>query len=336
MNVKKYQRVLVTGSTGFLGAYVVQALVQAGHEVFALRRPTAQTPDFIPSEIWSSVHWLPGDLLDIPALEDAMENIDAIVHAAALVSFRVQDRDALYQVNQTGTANLVNVALEKNVTRFIYISSVAALGRTADGQEVDEKKEWVDSTVNTQYAISKHKAELEVWRGGAEGLSTVILNPSTILGYGNWNESSCAIFKNVFHEFPYYTHGINGFVGVEDVAKITVTMLESDIENERFIVNADNWPFQKLLSTIAHAMGKKAPTKLATPFLASIAWRWEAIKCLFTQNKPLLTKESARVAHSKTHFNNQKLLKTIPHFSYTPLTEVILESAKSYLKKHHR
>src|SRR5207237_762459 len=61
--------------------------------------------------------------------------------------------------------------------------------------------------LNTNYAISKYRAEMEVWRGMGEGLSTLIVNPSTILGFGEWNHSSCALFKNVYNEFPWYTKG---------------------------------------------------------------------------------------------------------------------------------
>ncbi len=93
----------------------------------------------------------------------------------------------MYQVNVEGTANVVNMALEKSIRRFVHISSVAALGRTANGGYVNEEKKWEESKVNTHYAKSKYKGELEVWRGISEGLSGVIVNPSTILGYGDWN-----------------------------------------------------------------------------------------------------------------------------------------------------
>lgn len=332
-NALLYQRVLVTGSTGFLGAYIVKALVEKGHQVRALRRASATTPDFIAPEIWSKVEWIEGDILDLGSLDEAMESVDAIVHAAALVSFRPGDRSALLQVNQDGTANVVNMALEKGVSRLVYISSVAALGRTADGQTVNEQKKWTDSKVNTQYAISKHKAEMEVWRGAAEGLSTVILNPSTILGFGNWNQSSCAIFKHAYKEFPYYTEGVNGFVGVEDVARITEWMLNSKIDQERFIVNAENWSFEALLNTIAKLMHKKPPSRKATAGMSEFAWRWEAFKSWFSKEPPLLTRESARVAQSKTYFDNQKIIQAIPGFSFTPIKQVIEESATLYLRR---
>jgi nucleoside-diphosphate-sugar epimerase len=327
-----HRTVLVTGGTGFLGAYIIKALVQKGYTVKAIKRAESKLPFYIPSAIFDKVEWVEGDILDVISLDDAMQGVDTVIHAAAKVSFQKSDIKALYQTNVEGTANVVNIALENNIRRFIHISSVAALGRTGDGQTVTEKKEWKDNKINTSYAISKHKAEMEVWRGMAEGLEVVVLNPSTILGFGDWNHSSSAIFKNVYNEFPYYTKGVNGFVDVEDVASVTVQLMESNISNEKFIINTDNWPFKKLLDTIAENLNKKKPYRLATPFMGKIAWRIEAIKALFSGSQPLLTKESSRVAQSQTYFDNSKILAALPGFSFTPLQQSIQKSCKQYVQ----
>ncbi|MGQ0737643.1 MAG: SDR family NAD(P)-dependent oxidoreductase [Bacteroidota bacterium] len=323
--------VLITGGTGFLGAYIIKELTEKGYAVRAIRR-CAKLPSFISADILNKAEWVEGDVLDVVSLQDAMEGIDTIINAAAAVSFTKKERRNMYQVNVDGTANVVNIALEKKIKRLVHISSVAALGRTAGGGHVNEEKKWEESKVNTHYAKSKYKAELEVWRGIGEGLEAVILNPSTILGYGDWNTGSCAIFKNVYKEFRWYTPGVNGFVDVEDVANVTVRMMESNILEERFIVNGDTWPFRQLQDTIADNFKKRRPAKEATPFLLGIAWRIEKIKSLFSGEKPLLTKESARVAVSKTWFENDKLLKALPGFSFTPLEETIKKACKKYLE----
>jgi nucleoside-diphosphate-sugar epimerase len=324
-------KVLVTGGTGFLGAYIIKQLVEQDIPVRAICR-SIKTPFFIPSSVWEKVEWMEGDVLDVVSLHDAMQGVDKIIHSAAVVSFNRQHRQQMYQTNIQGTENVVNVALENNISRYVHISSVAALGRTSQNEEVTEEKKWQPAGTNTHYAITKHQAELEVWRAFAEGLPGVILNPSTILGYGDWHQSSCAIFKNVYKEFPWYTEGINGFVGVEDVAASAVALLNSDIIEKRFIVNADNWSFQELFNTIAVNFNKRKPHRKATPFLGELAWRLEKLKYLFADGQPLLTKESARVAHSKTRFSNSALLKTLPSFSYTPLEDIIQKSCEKYLE----
>ncbi|MER3463529.1 MAG: 3-beta hydroxysteroid dehydrogenase [Chitinophagaceae bacterium] len=322
--------VLVTGGTGFLGAYIIKNLVEKGHAVRAIRR-TIKTPFYISQEIWNKVEWMEGDVLDLVSLHNAMQGVDGIIHAAAIVSFHKKDRHQLYETNVEGTANVVNTALENGIRRMIHVSSVAALGRTSRQELITEEKKWEINKNNTYYAKSKHAAEMHVWRAFAEGLEGATVNPSTILGFGDWHNSSCTIFKNAYNGFPWYTTGVNGFVGVEDAAEAIVQLYFSDINAKRFIINAENWSFQNLFNSICDGFGKKHPHLEATPFLGSIAWQLEAVKSMFNGKKPLLTKETARVAHSRTSFDNSALLQTLPHFSYTPLQTVIATACKKYL-----
>ncbi len=322
--------ILVTGGTGFLGSYLIKNLVEKGLPVRALHR-TSNFPFYIPREIFDKVEWVQGDVLDPVSLDDAMKNVDSVIHTAAIVSFSKDKRKEMYQVNVEGTENVVNLALENNVRRLIHISSIAALGRTTKPEMVTEEKKWEENPNNTHYAISKHHAEIHAWRGFAEGLEGAVLNPSTILGYGDWHQSSCAVFKNAYRSFPWYTDGVNGFVGVEDVAEAAAQVLASSINHKRFIVNADNWAFRKLFDTMADHFKKKRPYKEATRTMGAIAWRMEKLKSMLTGSKPLLTRETAKVAHSKTSFANQALLLALPGFSYTPLETVIKNSCEKYL-----
>jgi dihydroflavonol-4-reductase len=323
--------VLVTGGTGFLGSYIIKELVERNYPVRAIRRSTSKLPFYIPAKIFEQIEWVEGDILDPVSLDEAMEDVDTVIHSAAIISFNPADKKKMYHVNVQGTANVVNTAIEKNVSRLVHISSVAALGRSKTGGRVNEERGWLNSNLNTHYAISKYKAEMEVWRGIGEGLNAVIINPSTVLGFGDWDTSSCRIFKTIYHEFPWYSTGINGFVDIEDVARTTVLLMQSDIKEQRFIANGDNWTFQQLFNTIADGFGKKHPRRKATPFLGNLAWRIEKFKTLFSGETPLLTRESARVANSNTFFENDKLLKAFPQFSFTPLQESIQKTCKKYL-----
>lgn len=322
--------ILVTGGTGFIGSYIIKNLIEKGYSVRAIRRSN-KLPFYIPDSILNKVDWIEGDVLDIVSLNDAMQGIDSIIHSAAIVSFSKKERHKMYQVNVEGTANVVNAAIENKIRRFLHISSVAALARTTKAETVTEQKKWEENKNNTHYAISKHLSELQVWRGFAEGLEGVVINPSTVLGFGDWHQSSCAIFKNAFREFPWYTNGINGFVGVEDVAEAAVQLVFSDISEKKFIVNAENWSFQQLLNAMADGLHKKRPYKVATKTMGEIAWRLEKLKETFTGKKALLTRETAKVAHSKTSFDNNALLKVLPDFQFTPLEAVIKKSCEKYL-----
>ena len=324
--------IFVTGGTGFLGAYIIQNLVEKGHAVRALRRSLSTLPFFIPAAVWEKIEWIEGDVLDVMALQEGMEGASAVLHSAAIVSFLKENRKAMYKVNVDGTTNVVNVALEAGVKRILHVSSVAALGRTLNAATVSEEKKWEESKANTHYAITKHQAEMQVWRGFAEGLEGVIINPSTILGFGNWHGSSCAIFKNAYREFSWYTKGVNGFVGVEDVAEAAVRLLLSGITEKRFIVNAENRSFQSLFTTVAEGFGKRPPHRYANKGASEVAWRMEALKGVLTGKKPLLSRETAKIAHSYTSFDNRALLEALPGFSYQPLDAVIKKACARYLQ----
>lgn len=326
------KQVLVTGGTGFLGAYILQAFIEEGYRVRAIHR-SANFPSFIDASVIDRVEWVEGDILDVVSLQEAMQGVDIVVHAAAMVSFDARDKKNLFQINVQGTENVVNIAIEEGISKLYYISSVAALGRTSNGEQVNEEKKWINSKTNTSYAISKYHAEKEVWRGMGEGLDVVILNPSTIIGYGDWNHSSCKIFKTVYDEFPWYTEGVNGFVDVKDVASVLIQLVASDVKNERFIVNGENYSFRQLFTEIAIAFGKKPPHRKAGKFLGMVAVWGERIKAIFSGKKPLLTKEAAKVAHSKTYFDSSKILKTLPNFQFTSIKDSIAIAAKKYQQK---
>jgi dihydroflavonol-4-reductase len=322
--------IFLTGATGFIGSYILAELVREGHTVRALQRQRP-VPAHLPREITEQVEWVSGDILDVTLLNEQLRGCDRIIHAAALISFDPDDRKKLFKLNIEGTANLVNAALENNIPDFIYISSVGALGKSNSPAPVNEEKKWEISGQETNYAISKYHAEMEVWRGMGEGLRPLIVNPSTVLGYGDWNLGSCAIFKSVYREFPWYVKGQNGFVDVEDLAVAVVQLMNGTVRNERFIVSAENWNFRDLFNCIADGFNKRHPPMEATPFLAGLAWRAEKLKSFFTGNKPLLTRETAATARKISIYDNSKMLKVLPGFQYRPLEDSIKNACNRYL-----
>jgi len=323
--------VFVTGGTGFVGAYVIRDLLSQGFRVTALRRKNV-VPRFVDAALMQRVNWVEGDIMDTVLLEEMAKEADAVVHSAAVVSYNSADRHRLFSTNIEGTANVVNAAIEAGVGRFVHVSSVAAIGKANDGSMVTETNKWPGDKNQTNYGISKHHSEMEVWRGIAEGLNAVIVNPSLILGYGDWNTSSCAIFRTVYNNFGWYTNGVTGFVDVEDVSKAIVLLLRSDIRGERFIVNADNWNYRDLLNTMATAFGKKPPSKEVTRGLGALAWRLESARSFVTGKKKLMTRETVQAALSTNRYDNTRLLNALPGFRYTDLRETIARACVKYLE----
>jgi nucleoside-diphosphate-sugar epimerase len=319
--------ILVTGASGFLGQHLVQKLSQERQQVRAIynRTPPSSLLKALPH-----VTWQQADLLDVYDVEEIMADIKQVYHCAAIVSFDAADKEQLLHVNIETTTNVVNAALDAGVDKLAYASSVAAIGRSNVTKEITEDTEWEDSAANSTYSKSKYYAEMEVWRGMAEGLNAVVINPGIILGEGDWDKGSAKLIKTADREFRFYTEGVNAWVDVKDVAEILYQLMNSEISNERFIVSEGSYGYRDIFTMMAAALGKKPPHIKAGAFLTGSLWRLNALKSLFTKDKPTITKETANTAQKKVFYNNGKLLKYLPGFVYTPLNKTIERMAAQY------
>ena len=315
MTHQKYH--LVTGASGLLGAELVNQLLQEGKKVKAL---VNKTPLSVAHDNLVSVEC---DILDVIALEASMENVDVVYHCAGFISYAPQNRTRLYKINVEGTANVVNAALQANVFKFIHVSSIAALGKFTEGKIIDETTAWTEDAKNSVYGHSKYLGELEVWRGIAEGLNAVIINPSIILGPGSKWEGSTGIFKNIYDGFAWYTEGVNGFVDVRDVALSMIMLAKAETTAEKFILNASNEMYRDIFFMIADAFQKPRPKYKITPSLAGLIWRLENIKGFFVNKEPMVTKETANTALAIVKFDNSKLRKALPQFTYRSMEDTI-------------
>jgi nucleoside-diphosphate-sugar epimerase len=310
--------ILVTGGAGLVGRELIARLLAGNKKIRAIYNKTP-LPDFKHDHI----EQFPCNVLDVPGLEEAMTGIEQVYHCAAIVSFNPAKKREMFRVNIQGTANIVNAALDAGVKKMVHVSSVSALGRIRENETVTESMNWSEETSNSNYGKSKFFSELEVWRGIAEGLPAVIVNPAIILGAGNWNEGSTRLFQSAYREFPWYTNGETGFVDVQDVARAMIQLMENEISGERFILSAENRSYKNILDLMSKGFDKKPPHKKVTPFLSDMVWRLEAIKQFFTGKDALVTKETARTAMAKVNFENSKLIKIFPGWEYQPLEDTI-------------
>jgi nucleoside-diphosphate-sugar epimerase len=322
--------VLVTGASGFVGQHLVRLLSSKGMTVRALYRNTLPGADL---RALPGVSWMQCDLLDIYAVEEAMQDITDVYHCAAIVSFHPSEKAEMMHVNVETTANIVNQSLEQGIRKLAFVSSVAALGRTEGTKVITEEEEWEESRYNSAYSLSKYMAEMEVWRGIGEGLNAVIVNPGIILGEGNWDEGSARLMKVAYKEFPFYTKGITSWADVKDVVHILWELMQSDTAAERFIVSAGDFSYREIFTMMAEALHKKPPHILATPFLTGLLWRWNALKKAITGKTVTITKETARNAQKISRYDNSKLLRFLPSFSYTPVADTIKRIAVAYLRQ---
>ena len=329
--------IFVTGGTGLVGAHVLLNLSKKKKNFKALKRHNSSLDlckrifDYYNAEsLFVQINWVDGDINDIPSLEEGMKECNMLLHCAGVVSFFPADMELLQKVNIEGTKNIMNVALTLGIKKAGFVSSIAALGRNSTDGIVDEECYFKATKLESNYALSKYYAEQEVWRASAEGLNIFIVNPSIILGPGDWEKGSSKIFERIYQGLKFYTHGSTGYVDVVDVAESMIQLLFSNIRNERFIINGANLKYRDCFDRIAVALGKKKATIEVTPFLKEIAWRIEAIKFLITGKKPLVTRETANSAMTQSSFSNDKI-KDALSFKFTDIDHTISKYANWFL-----
>ena len=327
--------IFITGASGLLGASLIETLVKSHDGTTDLQIRALYRKQIPAVKFADKIEWIEGDILDVLVLEEALKGVTEVYHCAAIVSFDPKQKQRMHATNIDGTANIVNACIDANIKKLLFVSSVAALGRIREDGPINETMNWSEETSNSEYGKTKYLAEMEVWRGIGEGLDAVIVNPVIILGSGDWNGGSSGIFKSAYNRFPWYTNGASGFVDVKDVTTAMKALMKSDISAQRFIISGHNTPYRTIFNLIADAFKVPRPYKRVTPLLASIVWRLEAVKAFFTGSSPLLTKETTLTAQAVVNFDNTKLLKALPHFSYTPLENTITRVVEELKEKYN-
>lgn len=325
---------LLTGATGLLGSHALINLVKQGLQVRALVRPDSQYRERL-SEIFnlykldssllnSQVEFFEGDMLDLAALEDALIGIDSVIHCAA--SVRNTDKTEMNNINIEGTSNLVNLCLDYSIKWFLHVSSVATLGPNPEGL-VDEDYFFKFNPRLSNYALSKYRAEQEVWRAIEEGLPAVIINPTYIIGASKSDTSSSAIFKYAKQGIPFYTKGLGGYVDVSDVAEVISKLYQKRISGKRYIVSAENWETFDFLKSVSQAMHSNIPKRAYHDWMGIPASIFFAIRKLFTGKTATFDRQVVRMAQSRNAYDSSRIVSETG-ISFKPIKDSILVTAE--------
>ncbi len=328
--------ILVTGATGLLGSHLLLHLIAHLPQNTAIRATFRSQKRIDSNPILNQlpknrIEWIEADVLDVFALQKVFENITHVYHAAAMVSFDPKDAQKMLRTNITGTANVVELC-QQHHARLVHVSSIAALGNAQnEGKPIDEQNTWKDDEHNASYAQSKFHSEMEVWRGIEEGLNAAVVNPSVILGEGNWGDWSGQLVATVWKGMPFYTSGATGYVDVKDVAKCMVLVMDSGVVDQRFILNAVNLPLRTVFDAIALGLNKK-PSSIYLPWwLSNIGWRVLALMGKLTGKRAFITKELVYSAYEKAQYSNDKLKKQFSDFEFQDIDVSIKRICKSFL-----
>lgn len=332
--------IFVTGGTGFLGAHLLTQLVQQNAPFVALKRPastTLYTENIFDlkfgnegKNLFKKIKWVDGDILDPWSLAEVMQGVTEIYHCAAEVDMRDHNPGSIITTAEKGTANLVNAALDLQVEKFCHVSSASALGKPPEGYITEASFEDF-SFKNSPYAIAKHLAEQQVWRGHAEGLTVVVVSPTIILGpWGNLANGSISMFTFIDKLSKFYTGGIMGFVDVSDVVTTMLLLMKNGPYNERFIINGENISFKDFFTAVAKGVHKPVPAIKLSNFTLKL---FRFFNNLVSSQK--ITSTMVEHGTEIHNFSNDKI-KKVTGYNFVPIKESIASTATYYLHESGR
>jgi len=169
----------------------------------------------------------------------------------------------------------------------------------------------------------------------AEGLDAVIVNPSIIVGPGDWEKGSSQMFQTMWNGLKFYTSGTNGFVDVNDVAKAMIILMEGEYINEQFVLSSGNVGYKLFFEWMADAMGIERPKYKAGPILSSIGSMVLKVKGFATGSKNTITRETARTANQKYQYSSEKFFK-VTGMSFIPVKESVEKTTRFFLRNFER
>lgn len=313
------KNILITGGTGFVGARLARTLVAQGYDVAILRRHSSDLRAIGDAQV---DHRL-GDVRDYDSLLSAMNGVDTVFHTAAVISYWKKENSLMEAVNVGGTRNVVRACLESGVSRLIHTSSIAAIGYTTDDVMATEENIFTPSDHTTGYRTTKYLAEEEIKRGIAGGLSAVIVNPSVIIGPGDYKMIALRLISKIVNSrFFLYPPGGANFVFIDDVINGHLLAATRGKKGERYILGGDNMTFKEAFTKmIAIANVRTRLFPLAVKLMRPVASIMEQGATLVGV-RPVITRDLVAGTERHRYFSSQKATTHLG-YSTTPFETAV-------------
>ncbi len=315
---------LVTGGNGFVGCYVVRALVDRGDHVRVLLRAGADVRTLAGVDC----EHLTGDLREPEAVAGAARGCDEIYHVAADYRLWVLDEAPMYATNVQGTQNVLAAARRHDVARVIHTSTVGALGVPKGAQGTEDTPVKLADMVGP-YKRSKFLAEQAALAAAREGLPVVVVNPSTPIGALDYKPTPTGrvILDFLNRRMPAFMDTGLNLVDVADCARGHLLAAEHGKIGEKYILGGENLTLQQLLERLAAISGLPAP-RIKIPYRVALGFAMGAdlIARKLTKKPPRASVTEVRMAHKIMFFNHAKAERELgyqPGPIHTALSDAI-------------
>ncbi len=297
---------LVTGASGLLGNNLVRLLSSQGRQVRALLRSPEKA---VYVQNIPGVEYVIGDVLQTDSLHAACEGVERVYHCAALVSMWPPAERRVHAVNVQGTRNMLAAARAQDVGRFVFCSSVDAIGLPEHGEASDESTPWNWDRlgVDNPYARSKYLAQQAVLEAAAQGMEAVVVNPAYMFGAYDLKPSSgkmiLALASGTVRGYP---SGGNNFVDVQDVAQAMTVAAERGRKGELYILGHENLSYRAIFTLIAEELGV-APPRLPIPYSAAMVGGYAGtLWGKLTRREPSVHTTIARMGYVPHYYTSRK------------------------------
>jgi dihydroflavonol-4-reductase len=295
-------KIFLTGATGFVGYHVAKALAGEGADLRLLVRKSSKLANLEGINTGAGGDTFVGDLLDPASLKHGLAGCDAVVHVAADYRLWIPDPAAMYRANVDATRELLRMAREANIRRFVYTSSVATMHFRTDGIVTNEDTPVALADMVGHYKRSKFLAEQEALRAAEQGQQVVILNPTTPIGPNDAKPTPTGrIFVDFLNgKFPAYMDTGLNLVDVSEVARTHATALTQGTAGRRYILGGENLTLKQILDKMSAITGIPSPT-MKVPFAvaATYAFFEEIITGRILRKEPRATLEEVRMGRKK-------------------------------------
>jgi dihydroflavonol-4-reductase len=293
-------RIFLTGATGFVGHHVARALAAEGAQLRMLVRKTSNLANL--EDIEGETHL--GDLAEPESIRPALAGCDAVVHVAADYRLWIPDPAAMYRANVEGTRDLLRMAREAHVPRFVYTSSVATMHFRTDGLVINEDTPVSLKDMVGHYKRSKFMAEQQAIAAAEDGQKVIILNPTSPIGPNDAKPTPTGrIFLDFLNgKFPAYMDTGLNLVDVAEVARTHVTALTKGEPGRRYILGGENLTLKQILDKMSAITGIPSPTmKIPFAVAATYAFFEEWITGRIRGREPRATLEEVRMGRKKMY-----------------------------------
>jgi dihydroflavonol-4-reductase len=302
-------KALVTGATGFVGAAVARRLLADHWQVRVLARRGSDRRNLRNLD----VEVIEGDLTDVDSLQDAALGCEGMFHVAADYRLGARNPAQLYRANVEGTRNVLSAAHRSGVQRIIYTSSVATIGIPADGKPGDEQTANSLDNMIGHYKRSKYLAEEVVREAAREGISVIIVSPSTPVGPGDVKPTPTGqlVLDAAAGRMPAYVDTGLNIVHVDDVASGHLLAYERGKAGERYILGGQDMSLREILGVIAGLTGR-VPPRVRLPYgvVLPIAYVAEGFARL-SGRSGRITLEGVRMSRKKMFFSSAKAVSEL-------------------------